>query len=247
MGQFNVSGPYEDYKVSVTCNFTYDDYIVSVKHMSDKRCSPTAAHSSSSTRAFKSPTQIHLNHFVWERNECLWCEKHVHVDCDELVSRVRNYVPSITEQNLGLKGTCRRRTEDALVSDVSSRNRHLTSLCPTALSFFPFSSFFISSLVFADRQCLCLKLENYFQNSSIRSAGYNTKLSSVILSTRSINPHTCVAIFWTTNPFCFVYTLHFSFAFFPVTSCPRPRTKYYHLCRQYYTSYSICTKSHSNK
>jgi hypothetical protein len=138
--------------------------------MSDKRCSPTAAHSSSSIRAFKSPTQTHLNHSVWEQSECLWYEKHVHVESDESILRVRNYVPSITEQNIALKGTFRRRTGDGLVSDGDtpagthkcSRNRHLMSLCPTALSFFPSylpscsqTGSACASLMFADRQCLC--------------------------------------------------------------------------------------------
>ena len=33
MCQFNVSGPYEDYKVPIKCIFRYGDYIVSVKYI----------------------------------------------------------------------------------------------------------------------------------------------------------------------------------------------------------------------
>jgi hypothetical protein len=128
-------------------------------NMSDKRRSPTAAYSSSSIGAFKSPTQTHLNHFVWEQNDCLCYEKHVHVECDESILRVRNCVPSITGQNLDLKGTCRgehggrsaqwrrhiRQHRDVSSTHKCSTDRHLMSLFPTASSFFPYSSFFTSS------------------------------------------------------------------------------------------------------
>jgi len=207
MDQFNVSGPYEDYKVSVTCIFKYGGYIVSVKYIfpicpinAALQQQPTVCrlHARSSLRhkhAWPLRLGTERRFVVWETCPCRL--RRISLEGPQLCPvnyRAKPWLEGNMQTENGRRsGQWRRHISQH--KDVNSRRRHLTSLCPTTLSFFPFSSCFTSSLMFADRQCLWLP-ENYFQNSTIRSAGYKTKLSSAILSTRCINPHKYVAIYW---------------------------------------------------
>jgi hypothetical protein len=114
-----------------------------------------SAHSSSSKRAFKSPTRTHLNLSALKKNKCFRYEEHVDVDIWRISLKSPSNVPLITGQKRDLKWLLRLRTQRTFCSVTTIHQhtdvkmclntqsaflysaRHLKPLYPTVLSFYP--------------------------------------------------------------------------------------------------------------